>query len=162
MRAHGGSGRSRAPAAFAGTVSVCRLACPAPGSAPHSRNCMTSFRIPFLRGALPVSIALCVWLSTSFATQAPDTPPHWELSKPAPAIALKPPSLDKAEENKCASCHADIVQEWASTAHAIAWVDEEYQAALVDRSKPQTCYGCHIPKPLLQGDLAAKPAARED
>jgi hypothetical protein len=84
------------------------------------------------------------------------------LSKPAPRIALKPELLPKYEEHKCVSCHADVALEWAGDAHAIAWVDEEYIEQLAEKKRPETCHGCHAPKPLLMGDLAAKPVVRED
>jgi RNase P subunit RPR2 len=121
----------------------------------------------FLVHAHALGAALLLLLSCAFiqsaSTQSPrEKAPHWDLARPAPAIALKPALLDKSEENKCAACHADVVREWASTAHAIAWVDEEYQVALKDKTRPETCYGCHRPKPLLQGDLAAKPTSRDE
>jgi hypothetical protein len=120
---------------------------------------------PRVLRATAATILCCLLASSLFASflgAVQDKAPGWDLAKPAPAIALKPPLLEHAEANKCAACHADVVSEWASTAHAIAWVDEEYKAALADKKRPDTCYGCHIPKPLLQGDLASKPSFRED
>src|SRR5436305_444906 len=106
------------------------------------------------------SAVLAVTVLSSLAWAVQKKAPSWDLAKPAPAIALKPAKLDKPEESKCIACHADVVSEWASTAHAIAWLDEEYKEALADKRRPDTCYGCHIPKPLLQGDLQVKPAFR--
>lgn len=85
-----------------------------------------------------------------------------KLAPPAPAIALKPATLTQASEDACVACHPDVAREWASTAHALAWVDEVYQEQLADKKKPETCWGCHAPKPLLAGDLASKPSARTD
>src|SRR4029078_12412584 len=68
----------------------------------------SDFRLPLALGALSLLL--------SFAFHPPeDKAPHWDLAKLAPAIALKPPVLDKAEENRCAACHADVVKQWATT-----------------------------------------------
>jgi hypothetical protein len=107
-------------------------------------------------------LALCLVLAGSalafaLGVRAPD-----KLSKPNPKIALSPPELPKFEEHKCVACHQDVAREWAGTAHAIAWVDTHYVEQLAEKKRPETCWGCHAPKPLLQGDLAAKPVVRED
>jgi hypothetical protein len=41
------------------------------------------------------------------------------------------------------------VQEWASTTHAVAWVDEAYHEYLEDVRNKEGCYSCHAPEPLL-------------
>jgi cytochrome c5 len=93
----------------------------------------------------------------------------WALKPPAPAVALKPPKLEKLEGETCGQCHADVVTEWASTAHAIAWVDEVYREEVKDKSRPDSCYGCHVPKPILPmlttgqgGGPMARAEARSD
>jgi hypothetical protein len=48
------------------------------------------------------------------------------------------------------------------SAHAISWLDESYREALKDKSRPQTCYGCHVPKPLLADGLAARAETRSE
>ncbi len=89
-----------------------------------------------------------------------DTP--WELKPPAPKIALRPAKLETLEGETCGECHAAVVGEWSGTAHAIAWLDESYREALKEKSRPQTCYGCHVPKPLVTGTLATRAEARSD
>ena len=52
---------------------------------------------------------------------------RWKLESPKPAVALQPPRLEKLEGETCGKCHADVVEEWVSTAHAISWVVEVYR-----------------------------------
>ena len=84
------------------------------------------------------------------------------LRPPAPAVALRPARVAGLEGYACAGCHAEVAEEWAVSAHAIAWVDEFYREELVDKKRPELCYGCHAPEPLLAGVLGGKPATRDD
>lgn len=79
----------------------------------------------------------------------------WDLSAPTPAAGGKTTVLDRLDEVSCQECHAEVVAEWASTSHALAWVDELYQEQLEGRRKPEACHGCHIPQ-LLHGDSFGK------
>jgi hypothetical protein len=54
-----------------------------------------------------------------------------------------------------------VAEEWAASAHALAWVDEVYRDELLDRNRPELCHGCHAPEPLLAGVLRGKPGTRE-
>jgi len=84
----------------------------------------------------------------------------WELSHPEPAGTGKTAVLDRLEEISCNECHGDVVEEWAATSHALAWVDELYQDELEGRRKPAACHGCHIPE-LLHGEkFGQRPAPR--
>jgi hypothetical protein len=117
---------------------------------------------PFLtRAALPGFVVYPAFAAATLAlalhTRAPE-----KLAKPDPKVNLTPATLPKYEEDKCVACHAEVALEWAGGAHAIAWVDEQYNKQLAEKKRPETCYGCHAPKPLFQGDLAAKPVVRED
>jgi hypothetical protein len=86
-----------------------------------------------------------------------------DLADPAPVVALHPPSLAEFESVRCAACHLDVAREWAETAHAVAWLDETYQAAIAERTRPELCVGCHAPEPLLSsGELVARATARDD
>lgn len=118
---------------------------------------MASIPLRTRTGLLAVHLAALFGSALALETRAPKS-----LGTPAPAIALKPPALADYASDACVACHADVAREWATTAHAIAWVDTEYQEQLADKKKPETCWGCHVPKPLLQGDLAQKPAARAE
>jgi hypothetical protein len=115
------------------------------------------------RAAWPV-LALGLVALASARTRAADdgTPAVFKsLKTPAPVVKLRPATLEKPSEVSCAACHAAVVAEWADSAHALAWADEIYIEQLKDKRKPDSCYGCHIPKPLMQGELGKKPAARD-
>lgn len=87
----------------------------------------------------------------------------WELGTPAPEVPLRPAVLERAGESACASCHREVVREWSTSAHALAWVDEVYREEIADRRRPELCHGCHIPSPLLaQGELPERPTARAE
>ncbi len=88
----------------------------------------------------------------------------WKLAEPAPAIALRPESLQGLESYSCATCHEEVAREWARSAHGVAWLDEQYRAALKEKKRPALCYGCHVPEPLLaEGPgLAPRADAREE
>jgi nitrate/TMAO reductase-like tetraheme cytochrome c subunit len=105
--------------------------------------------------------AAAVAALTAAALAPPEKKP-WELKPPAPAVALKPAKLARLDGQTCGECHADVVEEWAGTAHAIAWVDEEYKEEVADKTRPQSCYGCHIPKPILAAGLPARAEARTE
>jgi hypothetical protein len=87
---------------------------------------------------------------------------RWKLDPPKPAVALKPAKLVKLEGETCGKCHADVVGEWTSTAHAIAWIDEVYRDEVKDKTRPEGCYGCHAPTPILAAGLAARAEVRAD
>jgi len=103
---------------------------------------------------------MCVALLLALLS-APDEKP-WELKAPAPAIRLRPEKLEQLEGESCGACHADVLAEWVSSAHAISWQDEVYREALKEKSRPQSCWGCHTPKPLLSAGLVERVEARSD
>ncbi len=101
-----------------------------------------------------------------FALAFQDPPGSWSLAQPRPAIALRPEILPGLEGYSCASCHAEVAEEWARTAHGLSWVDEHYRAALQEKKRPELCFGCHAPEPLLadasSGGLAPRADARDE
>jgi hypothetical protein len=103
-------------------------------------------------------LALALALGTSALRGAEDERPL--LAPPAPAIAMRPEQVDLAG-HACAECHAEVAEEWSRSAHALAWVDEVYQADIATKRRPDLCHGCHVPEPLLAGPLA-RPDARAD
>jgi hypothetical protein len=117
-------------------------------------------RAAAVAGGLALLLVSTASRASDLARQA--AAPAWDLKSPAPVIALKPPKLEKLEGENCAECHAAVVEEWASTAHAVAWKDEVYQEEVKEKTRPQSCYGCHVPKPLLEAGLATRAEARED
>jgi hypothetical protein len=84
------------------------------------------------------------------------------LRAPAPAVRIRPERVSGLSEYACAGCHAEVSEEWAQSAHGLAWVDEAYRAELADKKRPELCHGCHAPEPLLAGVLAPRPDPRED
>ena len=85
----------------------------------------------------------------------------WDLARPDPRVMLHPAQLSDLDSYDCATCHAEVVQEWAATAHGLSWADEHYQAAVQKKRRPELCYGCHIPEPLLVAGLEKRPRPRE-
>lgn len=85
----------------------------------------------------------------------------WDLAEPAPAVALRPSVLPELESYSCATCHAEVAREWAATAHGLSWIDEVYQEAVKDKRRPESCYGCHAPEPVLLEQNLARPKVRE-
>lgn len=123
-----------------------------------------SFTTARLRRALTCAALLLVAASggASFALRAPQgARPAFELKKPAPALDGRPARLEQAAQSVCNECHASIVEEWAASTHAQAWVNELYQEDLEGRKKAESCHGCHIPAPLhALSDLSQKPQPR--
>lgn len=65
-----------------------------------------------------------------------------------------------ANTQKCAQCHADIAQQWNSSAHKLAAADKAYvtNILLLEKNKgieaTRYCEGCHAPIALLTGQLS--------
>jgi hypothetical protein len=97
---------------------------------------------------------------TLVASRDPEADPDdaWDLAAPRPAVALQPERLAFLDGLACVRCHAEVVDEWALTAHAVSGVDEVYRDALGDRKRPELCHGCHPPKPVLAGGGAVAQA----
>lgn len=83
----------------------------------------------------------------SVAAALPEEP-EWTLKTPAPADNGVLGPLEGWEQHECAECHEEITREWASTVHALAWVDKHYQKDIKKIRRKKSCYGCHIPEPL--------------
>jgi hypothetical protein len=102
----------------------------------------------------------CALLSSALASRALD---GWDIKTPEPAIPFEPEVLANLDALSCTECHREVVEEWAGSAHGLAWVDEEYQSSLEDRKRPEKCYDCHIPQNLVEtGALVKKVVPRED
>ena len=112
-----------------------------------------------MRILLPLA-ALALW-------QAAGGPaaPVADLKTPAPADE-RGVELDGWREISCARCHADVTQEWATTLHGRAWVDEAYREELAEVRRQESCHNCHIPEPLhlqlgADGSIPQKPKPRD-
>src|SRR5690606_14810701 len=101
---------------------------------------------PIVLAALPCS----AWLLQSG--------PH-EPSASEDSCTVAAPSPDSAAT--CGKCHTEIYAEWKDRAHAHAWVDPVFQEALKDKKRPELCYPCHIPTPVLD-KLGSKPGTRDE
>ena len=124
---------------------------------------MRAHLAPLLRSCRRASAAcVLLFIASSLAIVGQDKPKAWDLKAPAPAAQFTPAKIDKLDELSCTACHADVVEEWASTGHALAWVDEQYVDELKEKKKPESCWGCHIPKPVMQSSLSARPTPRDD
>ncbi|MDA1267278.1 MAG: multiheme c-type cytochrome [Planctomycetota bacterium] len=110
---------------------------------------------------LRVAAVACALVIVAHAAVQDDESP-WELAAPAPTVPIRPAHVD-IEGHACAECHAEVVEEWASTTHAIAWVDEAYLEYLEDVQRKDGCYSCHAPQPLLAGGgpPPRRPSTRE-
>jgi len=74
----------------------------------------------------------------------------------------EPLPLETVEAVSCTECHRGIALEWAESMHAKAWIDPIYQKSVKKKRRPESCYGCHIPEPLHQGELGRKPKPRSE
>ena len=94
------------------------------------------------------------------AAPAPGVPPAsavpaWQ-ARPAggtrpidPGVRGESPLLDAGA---CRACHAAIVDEWATSRHAVAWTNDIFQREW--RGRPQAwCVNCHAPLVTQQRDL---------
>ena len=125
----------------------------APASSPPTRSAATT---SFGVAALTASLLLA---RDGGGSRAED----WELEAPAPVVELAPDAVDAGPAAACATCHAGVVEEWRHSAHGIAWLDEYYQEAIAEKSRPETCHSCHVPQNLLAGDeLPSRPRARTE
>jgi len=68
--------------------------------------------------------------------------------------------LEDITGDDCIRCHTAIGEEWRSTTHATAWIDEPYQKELKSVRRKKSCYGCHIPEPMAGQDLESRPTPR--
>lgn len=114
---------------------------------------------------LLVVAAFALWQASDPKDAAPADAKFRALKTPAPADE-RGVELDGWREISCARCHADVVQEWSTTLHARAWVDEVYREDLADTRRPESCHNCHIPEPLhlqagADGALPQKPKPRD-
>jgi hypothetical protein len=111
---------------------------------------------PALKGALIGVLGLVVATLLVLVSGAQETEPLPPVHVPAPADDGRPAALENASDLACAGCHAEITREWASTLHAMAWVDARYQKAMSKKRKPSSCQGCHIPEPIFNGAIGRK------
>lgn len=76
------------------------------------------------------------------------------LEEPAPLfptvmgplpLQAPPPGLTTLSAQGCNACHGDTHREWRGSAHARAWTNPVYQAALEATGNANGCIHCHTP-----------------
>lgn len=88
---------------------------------------------------------------------APPPPPAPALFPGVLPIVVDslPPGLASLSAQTCNGCHWAAHDAWASSAHAHAWADPGYQAALQGAGGSTACLGCHLPVASQHAELAA-------
>ncbi|MFN7146596.1 MAG: hypothetical protein ACK4YP_22675, partial [Myxococcota bacterium] len=105
------------------------------------------------------------------AGEAPPPPPPVEVAAPAapvgpPApklfpdglpvtVGALPSGLASLSAQGCNACHWAAHDTWSGSAHANAWADETFQAALQGAGGSTACVSCHLPLSNQQDQLAA-------
>jgi NAD-dependent SIR2 family protein deacetylase len=64
---------------------------------------------------------------------------------------------DTPNPQECAACHVEITREWRRSAHASAWMSEEFAQTTHDYEVSE-CLGCHAPASIYENEGA--PSAR--
>lgn len=80
-------------------------------------------------------------------TTAPrDVPPAWQARPAGGTQPINPGTTDPAllDAAACATCHAAIAAEWATSRHALAWTNGIFQREYTGRPL-QWCVNCHAP-----------------
>lgn len=88
------------------------------------------------------------------APPAPPAPALFAGGLPVTLGAL-PAGLASASAQGCNACHYAAHDTWASSAHAHAWTDARYQAALHAAGDSTTCLSCHLPLTQQHHEVAA-------
>jgi hypothetical protein len=107
------------------------------------------------------SLVLCtVFLASPWLAVA--SPSGRGAAEPAPgALAGAVRSQDLATDPQdCARCHEAFHAEWRDGAHAKAFVDPIYQAALRGLDRPERWHGCHAPDSVLRR-IGFRPKVRD-
>ena len=113
-------------------------------------------------GSVHVGVVMLLGATALGALLQTQEAPFPSLPAPAPKVLIQPGKLDQLDQLSCTKCHEKIVEEWSSSAHALAWVDPVYQAEIKEKRKPESCHGCHIPQPLSAGEPGGRPEPRKD
>ena len=84
----------------------------------------------------------------------PLAPPLFAAGLPVTLTAL-PAGLASASAQGCNACHFAAHDTWAGSAHARAWTNTRYQAALHSAGESTVCVSCHLPLSNQHHELAA-------
>ncbi len=99
------------------------------------------------------------------APHAPTAPPLFPDGLPV-AVQQTPDGLANLSAQGCNACHVQAHDAWAGTAHATAWQDPHFQAALDGVGGSTACLSCHLPltnqHPRLAAGYVAGDLARPD
>ena len=86
----------------------------------------------------------------------PPAPPPKLFPTPLPVVVdALPPGVASLSAQTCNACHWAAHDSWQGTAHAHAWSDPVYQAALASAGESTVCKSCHLPVATQHDQLAA-------
>jgi hypothetical protein len=71
------------------------------------------------------------------------------------AIEQTPPGLANISAQGCNACHFQAHDDWSTSAHARAWANDTFQAALARAGGSTACSQCHLPLVNQHAKLAA-------
>lgn len=74
----------------------------------------------------------------------PAAPALWEGGLPV-ALQTTPKGVGSLSAMSCNACHGAAHDQWAQSAHAMAWRDPLFQEALARVADATACTGCHLP-----------------
>jgi hypothetical protein len=75
-------------------------------------------------------------------------------------LFLQAPEAPATLAPLCWFCHPWMTEEWKSSPHAMATGSRAFLDAVAKSDKPEDCYACHAPQPVLAAGLRADPLPR--
>jgi hypothetical protein len=84
----------------------------------------------------------------------PAAPPLFPAGLPV-VVEATPSGVASLSAQSCNACHWAAHDGWSGSAHAHAWSDAGYQAALKSAGNSTACLGCHLPLAAQHDQLAA-------
>ncbi len=115
-------------------------------------------------GLVALAVAACSAPTASPpAVPAEPAPPAWQVRGPGgrEPIDVGTTAAALVDAAGCATCHAAIAAEWATSRHALAWTNGIFQREYQAQPRPW-CVNCHAPMPAQQTALAAGDHALAD
>ncbi len=112
--------------------------------------------------AKSLSLLICIIALTTAVALASNIVQGDDAPLPKPAIAIPVRGKLDPRATPCAECHSRVTAEWAGSAHGLAWLDADYQAAIKKKKRSTRCHSCHRPEPLFAtGALTSRVVPRK-
>ncbi len=115
-----------------------------------------------MKRTIIIALVAACGVSASSTPSPREAPPAWQVRPPGGTRAIEPgvrAGDALLDARGCAECHAAIVDEWATSRHALAWTNGIFQREYSGR--PQAwCVNCHAPLATQQLDLDGAHAAQ--